>query len=267
MCSGARGPALFRFSAHSSHPSGPYLLGHRLELDWRLGRIDVLAALRFDESHGAERAEGSEHEADQRDQQARRGGVHHVRRTAVSEQDRAVSPRKAAVARAAVVQAITVAGAAPLASECAIGIDLAALAPEADVTDALVRRAPRAARGTTYAVARARLPSEPNVARAAELTVPAVVARRARTCAVEALAMARAANGTVDTGAPCAIVAAVAGAAAARATWMHRVVGSGVATTPHRSQCNRCKGTLSYMPCIGALAHAVHGALVPRQNT
>ena len=47
---------------------GPYLLGHRLELDWRLGRIDVLAALRFDESHGAERAEGSEHEADQRDQ-------------------------------------------------------------------------------------------------------------------------------------------------------------------------------------------------------
>ena len=153
------------------------------------------------------------------------------------------------------MQAITVAGAAPLASECAIGIDLAALAPEADVTDALVRRAPRAARGTTYAVARARLPSEPNVARAAELTVPAVVARRARTCAVEALAMARAANGTVDTGAPCAIVAAVAGAAAARATWMHRVVGSGVATTPHRSQCNRCKGTLSYMPCIGALAH------------
>ena len=48
---------LLKRQSHCSHPSGPCLLGHRFELDWRLGRIGVLAALRFDEPHGAARAE------------------------------------------------------------------------------------------------------------------------------------------------------------------------------------------------------------------
>ena len=196
-----------------------------------------------------------------------------MRGAAVSEQDRAISPRESAVARAAAVQAIAVAGAAPLASECAVGIGLAARAPEADVTDALVRRATRAARGTTHAVARARLPGGPHVARAAELTVPAVVARRARACAVEALAVGRAASGAVDTGAPCAIVAAVPGAAAARATWTHRVVGSGTCGynpapqpkgVPLVQWCNWCNGA-TMVQSVQLVHRCKFDTLVPRQ--
>ena len=48
---------LLKQQSQCSHPSGPCLLGHRFELDWRLGRIGILAALRFDEPHGAARAE------------------------------------------------------------------------------------------------------------------------------------------------------------------------------------------------------------------